>query len=381
MPYTTLGRAYRRSGSKAFSISLADRLLHLYLVGQTGAGKSTLIRNLALQDAKAGVGFCLIDPHGDLASEVRDRIEIDHTYWDVADPNCPYGYNPLTHISEPYRPLVASGIVDALRKQWPDAWGARMEHVLRYALLLLLEQPSADLRDIMPLLLDARVRERLTGTISDAQVRAFWKEEYSALRYAKAADGVAPIANKLGAFLAHPLVRKAVCEPEHPLRFRTLMDEGQCLIVNLAAGRLGVDTANILGGLILSGLAHAGLSRASTPLASRRAFLIHVDEFHAFTSGALAGMLPQLRKFGIGLTLAHQYLDQVEHSLLSAVLGNAGNVMVFRVGAHDAPLLAKHLAIDAPRDLVGLANFECFARVMVDGVQTKAFTAFTSQER
>lgn len=376
-PYITLGHAHYRAGQRAFRMSLNDRLMHLYIIGQTGAGKSSLIADLARQDAEAGTGFCLIDPHGDLASELTKTIGQEHIYWDVADPDCTYGYNPLTHVAAEHRPLVASSLIDTLKKQWIDAWGARMEHLLRYAILALLDQPDADLRDVLPLFIDNTARERIVANITDDQVREFWSVEFKALRYKGATDGVAPIANKLGAFLSHPLVRRAVCEPKEPLRLRRIMDEGQHLIVNLATGRLGADTANVLGGLILSGFAHAGYSRASMAFADRRPFIVYTDEFPAFSSSALAGMLPQLRKYGVGLVLAHQYLDQLDRSLLSAILGNAGSMMIFRLGATDAPMLANQLGDVHPRDLIGLANFECFARVMVDGVQSKPFSAFT----
>lgn len=358
-------------------MNLPDRLLHLYLVGQTGAGKSTLMANLARQDAKNGVGFCLIDPHGDLAADLAASLGDKAIYWDVADENCPIGYNPLTHVSSTYRPLVASSLIETLKKQWADAWGARMEHLLRYAVLALLDQPDSDLRDILPLFFDTSKRERLLEHIVDEQVRQFWAVEFQALRYKGATDGVAPIANKLGAFLSHPLVRRAVCEPAQPLRLRKIMDEGQMLIVNLSTGRLGADTANVLGGLILSGIAHAGYSRANITQAERRPFILYADEFHAFTSAAIADMLPQLRKYGVGLTLAHQYLEQLDKPLLSAILGNVGSLLVFRVGAPDAPLLANQLGQVEPRDLIGLGNHECFAKVMTDGRQSKAFTAFT----
>ncbi len=354
-------------------MNLPDRLLHLYLVGQTGAGKSTLLANLARQDAKNGVGFCLLDPHGDLAAELAASLGNNAIYWDVADETCPIGYNPLTHVSPAYRPLVASSLIETLKKQWADAWGARMEHLLRYAVLALLDQPDSDLRDILPLFFDTSKRERLLEHIVDEQVRQFWAVEFQALRYKGATDGVAPIANKLGAFLSHPQVRKAVCEPVQPLRLRKIMDEGQMLIVNLSTGRLGADTANVLGGLILSGIAHAGYSRANIIAANRRPFILYADEFHAFTSAAIADMLPQLRKYGVGLTLAHQYLEQLDKPLLSAILGNVGSLLVFRVGAPDAPLLANQLGQIEPRDLIGLGNHECFAKVMTEGRQSKAF--------
>lgn len=394
------GAAWKRDGPSPFAMKLQDRLQHLYIAGQTGAGKSTLLARLAAQDATAGTGFCLLDPHGDLAKGLATDLAVKRNrvttgaasrsapadtapesgkviYWDVADPSCPFGYNPLTSVSPALRPLVASGLIDALKKQWGDAWGVRMEHLLRYAILALLDQPQADLRDILTLFIDQSFREAVTADLHDEQVRHFWHVEFKALRYKNAVDGVAPIANKLGAFLAHPLVRKATCEPAEPIRFRQIMDEGRALIVNLATGRLGADAANVLGGLILSGIANASYSRANLHMEKRKPFIVYADEFHAFSSQALVDMLPQLRKYGTGLVLAHQYLDQLEKPLLSAILGNAGSLMIFRLGASDAAVLAQQLGQIEARDLIGLANHECFARIMVDGRQTRAFTAFT----
>ncbi|MBL4767792.1 MAG: hypothetical protein JKY94_08775, partial [Rhodobacteraceae bacterium] len=223
---TTLGLAYRRRGDLPFGIRMADRLFHMYILGQTGTGKSTLLQNMALQDVHVENGFCLVDPHGDLALSLHQSINRPHIYWNVADPTCSYGYNPLTRTSAAVRPLVASGLIDSLKKQWGDAWGPRMEHLLRYSILALLDQPKADMRDIMRLFLDRVFREQVLSRIEDPQVQQFWSREYPAMNYKSAFDGVAPIANKLGAFLSHPVVRKAICEPDEPLRFRRIMDEG-----------------------------------------------------------------------------------------------------------------------------------------------------------
>ncbi len=223
---TTLGTVHSYHRPQPFGIRLEDRLAHLYIVGQTGTGKSTLLYNLAMQDVKAGIGFCLVDPHGDLADGLSQNLGAEHLYWQVADPHSPYGYNPLTRVSAAHRPLVASGLIETLKKQWPDAWGARMEHLLRYAILALLETPQADIKDIVRLYVEKDYRRSVLQHVQDPQVRAFWTEEFHRMNYQNAADGVAPIANKLGAFLANPVVRKALCEPKTPLRFRQIMDQG-----------------------------------------------------------------------------------------------------------------------------------------------------------
>ncbi|MEM9839502.1 MAG: hypothetical protein AAF830_10165 [Pseudomonadota bacterium] len=373
---SVIGLAYRRYQPPApFGVTLRDRLLHCYVIGQTGTGKSTLLFNLALQDVRSGTGFCLIDPHGDLALSLHQAIETPHRYWDVADPTCPLGYNPLSPVGPTYRPLVASGLIETLKKQWPEAWGARMEHLLRHAVLALLELPRTDLRDIMKLFVFKGFRRQIVERIGDPQVKAFWKHEFPALNYQTSADGVAPIANKLGAFLAHPLVRQALCEPLEPLRFRTLMDQGQTLIVNLSKGRLGADVANVLGGLVTSGLLNAAFSRYGLPEAARRPYLLYVDEFHQLTTRSFAGLLSEARKYGLGLTLAHQHLSQTEPEVRDAILGNVGTMVVFRVGANDAPLFARLLPPFAAHDLQNQPNHRAVVWLSHEGARLPSFSA------
>jgi DNA helicase HerA-like ATPase len=373
---TMIGTAYSRYGNKPFGIRLADRMQHIYILGQTGTGKSTLLFHLMRQDLGQGHGFCLLDPHGDLAEQIAGVCPETALIWNVADHDCPYGYNPLTRVSGKFRPLIASGLIDTLKKQWADAWGARMEHILRYALLALLEQPRTDLRDIMRLFLDKAFRQEVIDRVSDDQVRQFWTREFPSMNYKTAFDGVAPIANKLGAFLAHPVVRRALTEPEEPLRFRRIMDDGQILIVNLSKGQLGGDIANVLGGMILSGFAHAAFSRHTIPEPDRRPFFLHVDEFHAFTTGALADMVSELRKYGLSLTLANQYLGQIQPEILDALLGNVGTLMSFRVSPNDAVDIARHMDGPELRDLISMPNYRVLIRLMVGGERSKSFSAW-----
>lgn len=376
-PVTHLGLAYRRRGDTLFGIHQRDRLLHLYILGQTGVGKSTLLFNMARQDAALGIGFCLIDPHGDLANDLAQVLPEDAIIWNLADPASPYGYNPLTHTSQSLRPLVASGLIEAFKKQWADAWGVRMEHLLRYAILALLDLPETNMQDIMRMFLDKEFRKSVIAQITDPQVHQFWTQEFPSMNYKTAADGVAPLANKLGAFLAHPLVRKAVCAPEIPLRFRQIMDRGQILVVNLAKGQLGADIANVMGGLIVSSLSHAAFSRYNQPEDARTPYMAYIDEFHSFTTEAIADTLSETRKYGLGLTLAQQHTKQCSTALLEGIIGNAGSLISFRVGARDAPLVAKQLGNVEPRDLINLPSHHTFVRLMVHGQQTKAFSART----
>jgi hypothetical protein len=377
MSTTMLGDAYHQYGNRPFGIRLPDRLSHTYAIGQTGTGKSTLLANLAIQDARDGIGFCLIDPHGDLASDLSARFTVSHHYWDVADPTCPYGYNPLARVPPSLRPLVTSALIETLKKQWADSWGARMEHLLRYAVLALLDQPSADLRDIVRLYTDKEFRRGVVANLHDEQVRAFWTNEFPNMNYLNAIDGVAPIANKLGAFLAHPVVRRAVCEPEQPLRFRQIMDRGEIVIVNLAKGRIGSDMANVLGGLITSTVMHAAFSRHGSAAATRRPFMLYVDEFPSFTTEAFANLLPEARKYGLGLILAHQHVSQMSSLVFDAVVGNAGTMIAFRVGANDAPIIARQLDMPDGRNLITLPNHHAMVQLLVDGRKTPAFSMKT----
>ncbi len=373
-----LGLAHHRYRSGVeFGIAQRDRLQHMLAIGQTGTGKTTLIANMAKQDAEQGRGFCVIDPHGDLAKALSDHLGTDHIYWDVGDASSPYGYNPLTRTSADYRPLVTSGLIETLKAQWFDAWGARMEHLLRFAILALLELPRADLRDVVPLFVEKRFRNQVIAQVTDAQVLHFWREEFRAMNYKTSMDGVAPIANKIGAFLANPTVRRAICEPEQPLRFRTLMDDGQAVIVNLAKGRVGNDVANVLGGLLVSNIMNAAFSRHELAEIDRRPFFLYVDEYPSFSTLAFANMLSEARKYGLGVMLANQHVSQTDPGLLHAIVGNVGTMIVFRLGAIDTPLFVNQLEEVTAHDLVHLPNHNAFVQLMVSGRKSRSFSART----
>lgn len=374
---TPLGIARHQYGDRPFGIRLADRMHHLHVIGQTGTGKSTFMLNLALQDVRSGRGFCLIDPHGDLALALHKHITVPHHYFDVADPECHLGYNPLARVHRSFRPLLTSGLIETLKKQWADSWGARMEHLLRYAILALLDQPQTDIRDIVRLYTDKEFRREVIAQIDDEQVRAFWTKEFPNMNYLNAIDGVAPIANKLGAFLANPVVRRAVCEPAEPLRFRRIMDEGSIVIVNLAKGRLGTDMANVLGGLIITTIMLAAFSRHGSEEKARQPFMLHIDEFPSFTTEAFANLLPEARKYGLSLTLAHQHISQVERPVFDAILGNAGTLLVFRLGAQDAPEFCRQLGDVSEIDLTRLPNHHAYAQLMIDGQKSRPFSMLT----
>lgn len=375
-PVTIIGQTDTRYQPRTFGIQAQDRLSHLYVVGQTGTGKSTLLQQMLRQDALRGAGFCLIDPHGDLASGLADAFP-DATYWRVGDPKSPFGYNPLVKTHPALRPLLTSALIETLRAQWSDAWGVRMEHLLRFALLGLLDTPAPSLQDIIPLFTDKDARTEMLRHVHDDEVRRFWIEEWGRMNYKTAVDGVAPIANKLGAFMANPMVRRSLTEPEEPLRLRRAMDQGQGLIVNLEKGRIGSDLANVVGGLLVSALVHASFTRTDTAADARGPFHLYIDEFHNFTTETVASLLSETRKYGLSATLAQQFTNQGIPAVLQSILGNVGSLISFRVGAEDMALVSRQLGLTRPEDLIHLPNHHALARIMVDGHPSRAFSIRT----
>lgn len=378
--YTGRTNFHRRG--VAFGFRQTDRLTHAYIIGKTGVGKSTLLEGLALQDATAGRGFALVDPHGDLAERVmaalpaaaRERV----VYVDAPDPKQPYGYNPLRRVRADKIPLAVSGILETLRKLWPDAWGMRMEHVFRNCLYALLERDGSFLPDILLLLQDEDFRKQVVAGITNDTVRRFWVEEYENYPARFRAEAIAPIQNKLGALLSDPMLYRLLVEPEVDLRFRPLMDEGKILLVNLSKGRIGEDSAHILGGLIVSTLGLAAFSRAEAAAEERRPFFLYLDEFQSFTTLSLINMMSELRKYGVGLILAHQHLHQLSDDVRHAVLGNAGTLIAFRVGPEDASVLAKEFQpVFEVVDLLNLPNRSIYLKLMIDGAPSKPFSANT----
>ncbi len=376
-------RTNARHSNTPFGIKQDDRLLHIYIIGQTGVGKSTLIETLAMQDLHAGRGFALIDPHGDLVEQIwtkvsdplRDRI----AYLNAPDPSQPYGYNPLRRVRDDKIPLAASGLLETFKKLWPDAWGVRMEHVLRNSLYALLERDDSTLPDILRLYGSEHFRRSIAKGIRNETVRNFWKYEFENYPWRLRADAVAPVQNKLGALLSDPTLYRILAEPTVDLHFRSLMDEGRVLLVNLAKGRIGADSSLILGGLLVSTIGLAALTRADTPAAARSPFFLYVDEFQNFTTLAFVNMMAELRKYGVGVTLAHQHLHQLEPEIRHAVLGNAATVIAFRVGPEDASVLAKEFEPSfGVEDLMNLANRDIYLKLMIDGVPSRPFSACTS---
>jgi type IV secretory pathway TraG/TraD family ATPase VirD4 len=377
-----LGRVDFRDDNRIFGIKTEDRFSHTYIIGKTGTGKSTLLESMALQDLHRGNSFALIDPHGDLVERIAAIVPAtrrsDVIYLNVSDPLQPYGYNPLRHVRPEYTALAASGLMEVFKKMWPDAWGVRMEHILRNVLMALLEQPQATMHDILRMFSDGAFRKQVARSLQNKPVSRFLEKEFEKFSFGYRADGVAPIQNKVGAFLADPMLNRVLTSPQTDLHIRRIMDEGKVLLVNLAKGRIGEDSSSLLGALLVTTIGLAAYSRADSPTAQRRDFFVYIDEFQSFTTLALANMLSELRKYRVGFTIAHQYLHQLEPDVRHAVLGNAGTIISFRVGAEDAPYLAREFqARFETIDLLQLENQHIYLKLMIDGMPSKPFSAIT----
>src|SRR5437879_3879707 len=379
---TLLAETNFRNQHRRFGIKRADRRAHTYLIGKTGTGKSTLIANLARQDALHGEGFALLDPHGDLVEQVLRFIpaerQRDLIYVNVPDTAHLLAFNPLEVPQTGLRPLVASGLISVFKKIWAEFWGPRMEYVLRNTLLALLELPGSTLLDVPRMLDDATFRGHVLAVVQNAQVRRFWLREYQSYPARFRAEAIAPIQNKVGEFLVNPILRAIVGQPKSAFDLRHAMDEGKILLVNLAKGKIGEDTSSLLGAMLITKIGLAALSRADLPEDERRDFYVYADEFTSFTTTSFAGMLSEMRKYHIGLVLAHQYIEQLDEVVRGAVLGNVGTMIAFRVGLSDAEVLDKESYPEfTAGDFVNLPDYSLYLKLMVDGTVTRPFSADT----
>lgn len=366
-----------------FGLSRADRRHHVYVIGKTGTGKSTLLRNLILQDIHAGEGVGLIDPHGDLASELLDHIppwRADHlVYFDPGDLDHPMGLNPLSDVAPQRRHLVVSGIVGAFKSIWQrDSWGPRLDYILSVAISALCECDNVSLLGVQRILSDERYRHWVLRQVTDPMVRQFWLSEFANYGERLRAEAVAPVQNKLGALLLAAPLRQILGQVKNRIDARFLMDNQRIFIANLSKGRLGADKANLLGALLVSQFQTAAMSRADTPEHERQDFFLTVDEFHNFSTSEFATILSESRKHRLALLLAHQYLEQADETVRDAVFGNVGSVISFRVGDRNAEVIAREFAgTYAPTTLSGLANHEVCVKLLEGGQHGDPFLGKT----
>jgi DNA helicase HerA-like ATPase len=375
---TYIGETTYRNQQKRFGIKQADRLMHTYLIGKTGVGKSTLIETMIIQDIQAGRGCCLLDPHGDLVEKIVKAIpenrKDDLIYFNIPDVSLKLKYNPFRKVSPEKRSLVASGILDVFSKLWDSAWGVKLEHILRHAILTLLDQPKATIADIVEILLNKDFRKEALVHVKSESVKKFWKREFP--EYHK--YDLLPALNKIGGMLVHPVIKRVLIDNPEEVSLRKAMDEKKIVLVNLSKGQVGADVSHVLGALFITSIASASFSRVDTEEDKRVLFMVYVDEFHNFTTLSLIGMFSELRKFKVGMTMAHQYMAQLDPAIKSAVLGNAGTIITGRIGTEDAMLMAKEMYPEFDvEDFINLPNYKIYLKLMIDGKPSKPFSANT----
>ena len=378
-PITYFAQTNFRNQNRKFGIKRRDRRSHIYIIGKTGVGKSTLIEALVRQDIQNGEGLALVDPHSDLVEAVLAGLpksrESEVVYFNAANP---LGFNPLQSVAQDRRPLAASGLLDVFKKLWSESWGPRLEHILRNVILALLDQPEATLADVQRLLTDPDYRRKAAINITNRQVYDFWLKEYEGYPARLRAEAIAPIQNKVGAFLANPLLQQMCAQSKSAFDLRQIMDQGKIFLVNLAKGRVGEDTAALAGALLVSQTGLTGLSRSDIPETRRRDFNLYLDEFPMYATRSLIGMLSELRKYRLNLVLAHQFLSQLDIEVRDSIIGNVGTLIAFRIGPADAETLAEEFFPNvSANDLVNLPNYSFYTKLMIDGAVSKPFSAET----
>jgi len=369
-----------RNQKKIFGIKTDDRRRHMYLIGKTGMGKSTILENMIIEDIRAGRGVAVVDPHGDLAEKIIQYIPSsrvnDIIYFNPADMEYPFAFNVVEHVEPHLRHLVASGLIGVFQKLWADSWGPRLEYILRNAILAVLDYPGSTLLAVTRMLSDKAFRKKVIEKIQDPVVKAFWVNEFAGYADKFASEAVSPIQNKVGQFLSSSLIRNIVGQVKSSIDVRKIMDEGKILIMNLSKGRIGEDNSELLGSMMITKIQLASMSRVDMPEKERKDFYLYVDEFQNFATDSFANILSEARKYRLNLIMAHQYIEQLGEVVRPAVFGNVGTIIVFRVGAIDAEELVKEFTpIFTEEDIVNLPKYEFYLKLMIDGIASDPFSA------
>jgi len=384
---TYFAKADYRNRDKKFGIKKEDRTRHMYVIGKTGMGKTTLLENMAVQDIHNDNGLAFIDPHGEVADNLLDfipeRRADDVMYFAPFDLDHPISFNVMEDVGDDKRHLVADGLLSAFKKIWVDMWSGRMEYLLNNALLALLEYPDATILGVNRMFSDKEYRKRVVTNVTDVSVKSFWRDEFAEYDERFQRQAASAIQNKVGQFVSNPQVRNIVGQTESSFDVREMMDEGKIMLINLSKGQVGEDNARLIGSMLITKMYLAAMSRAETgtgggDLSQLKQFYFYVDEFQSFANESFAGILSEARKYKLNLIIAHQYIEQMTEEVRNAVFGNVGTMITFRVGAFDAEVLEKEFqpVFDA-EDLVNLGFAQIYLKLMLNGVSSKPFSART----
>src|SRR3989338_4509350 len=374
-----------RGKKQKFGIKALDRLKHVYIIGKTGMGKSVLLENMAAQDIMNGNGIAFIDPHGSTAETLLDyvpkeRIQ-DVIYFAPFDIDNPVSFNVIEDVGYEKRHLVVSGLMAAFKKIWADQWSARMEYILQNVLLSLVEYPGATLIDVNRMLIDKDFRKEVVAHTTDPLVKSFWVDEFAKYTDRYTQEATPAIQNKIGQFVANPLIRNIIGQQKSSFDFRRAMDEKKIIIMNLSKGRMGETNAQLIGSMLIVKIYLAAMSRADVSAEDMRKlpnFYFFVDEFQSFANETFADILSESRKYKLNLTIAHQYIFQMPEEVQKAVFGNVGTMVIFRVGGEDAAALeTEFMPTFTPEDMVWLGNYQIYLKLMIDNLTSRPFSAKT----
>ncbi len=372
-----------RGERKRFGIKILDRSKHIYIIGKTGMGKSTLLENMTIQDIQAGRGVAVVDPHGEYAEKMLDFIPEsrvnDVIYLNPADTDCPVAFNIMERVPADQRHFVAAGLLGVFKKIWgPEVWSARMEYLLANAILALLEIPGSTLLGINRMFGEKEFRKHIVSQLSDPVIKGFWENEFARYPEQFMREAVAAIQNKVGQFISNPLIRNIIGQVESSVDMRKVMDDGKIFIINLAKGRVGEENSRLLGAMLVTKLYMTAMTRVDLPESERKDFYLYVDEFQNFATESFASILSEARKYALNLTIAHQYMAQMDEVVQDAVIGNVGTMILFRVGGQDAEVLEKEFSPEFYiQDLVNLGFTQIYLKLMIDGITSRPFSAET----
>lgn len=371
-----------RNEKKKFGIKRRDRARHMYVIGKTGVGKTTLLENMAIQDMLNGEGLGIVDPHGEFAEKMlkfvpENRVQ-DVLYFAPHDLDWPIAFNVMENVDPTQRHLVANGLLGVFKKIWPDVWSPRMEYILNNCILALLEYPDSTLLGINRMLSDKNYRDEVVDNISDPVVKAFWTDEFAKYSDRFMTEASAAIQNKVGQFISNPLIRNIIGQSKSSFDIRDLMDNKKIFLMNLSKGRIGEENSRLIGAMLITKIYLAAMSRVDISEDEREDFFLYVDEFQNFANESFKDILSEARKYRLNLILAHQYIAQMEESIRDAVFGNVGTLITFRVGAYDADTLENEFAPEFEiQDIVSLGFGSIYLKLMIDGMASRPFSAKT----